>query len=113
MTRPDFEAIRRQAAIILENAGQTAILKTFVSAAGGSPQFGVGETVAVQQRVITGVFRAPSPEERATPGGFAFGADVMISTDSALALRDEVIWQGIRYSVAGSAQVMRLGGRIQ
>src|SRR3989304_3387376 len=113
MTRPDSEYIRRQAAVVLAGAGQTAILRTFVSAAGGSPQFGMNEAESFQQRIITGIFRAPSAIERSMPGGFSFGADRLISTDSALASRDEITWQGVRYTVAGSAQIAYLGGRVQ
>src|SRR3990172_1169191 len=110
MGRPDPDSVRRQAAIIFEGAGETAQLRRFISAAGGVPQYGIEPNESFTTRAITGLFRAPSPAERAAPGGYAYDADLLLTMDSALAPRDEINWQGVRYIVAGSAMPMRLGG---
>lgn len=117
MSRPDFERIKRNANVVFAGAGETALLRTFVSASAGSPQYGVGDSFNYTETIVTAMFAAalfgaPRPTEQAWPGGQTQMADLMMTTDRAIGARDEVVWRGTAYRIAGEAMPEHLGGHI-
>lgn len=117
MSRPDFESIRRNAAVVFGGAGETAILRQYVSGTSGTPKYGVLDQHNYVSVVITGlfasnIFGAPRPTERMTPGGETQNAMLMMTTDRPLGARDELIWQGTAYRVDGAAMPEHIGGRV-
>lgn len=117
MTRPDFERIRRNAQTVFSGNGETATLRTYVSASAGAPKYGVGEQFNYAETIITAMFAsnlfgAPRPSERDWPGGQTQNADLMMTTDRAIDARDEIVWRGTAYRVAGAAMPETIGGRV-
>ena len=117
MARPDFEYLRRNAHVVAAGAGETATLRAWVSAADGAPHFGVQVSDYYANRLITAlfasdIFGAPRPFERDRPGGQAQEARVQVTTDRPLNARDELIWRGTAYRVAGDAVPQHIGGHV-
>lgn len=117
MTRPDVERLRRNAATVFSGNGETATLRTYVSASAGAPQFGVAHGLTYNERIITAmfasnIFGAPRPNERAWPAGLTQNAELMMTTEWPVDARDEVVWRGTAYRVAGAAMPETIGGRV-
>src|SRR3990167_9525778 len=118
MGRPDFEYVRGNARVVFGGAGETATLRTFVSAGAGAAQFGVNPASFYAETVITAlfasdIFGAPRPQERDRAGGQAQEARLMGTTDRPVAARDEIIWRGTAYRVQGDPVPQHLGGQVQ
>ena len=116
MPRPDPARLERAAQVVLGNAGETALLRSFVSAAGGTPQYGVQKTLSYTQSVVTGMFRAQRfgmsvPTEAGQAGGQIMVDQLYITTLSALSPRDELIWRGTAYRLDGAPTPENIGGR--
>ena len=110
---PDPLRIKRNASVIFRGAGETATLRYYVSASAGAPEYGIANDQMYGARIITGLFKLPSPKERAEPGGMLFDADLAITVTTALDSRDRVQWRGSAYTVAGGPYPVHLGGRTQ
>lgn len=116
MSRPDVERIRRNAQAVFGGAGETATLRTYVSATTGAAKFGAASTLHYAETIITGLFAsnilgAPRPIEMQWPGGLTQAAELMVTTDRAIGAQDELVWRGSAYRAAGAAMPETLGGR--
>lgn len=114
MSRPDWEAVKRNAGVVFAGAGETAIVRRYVSGTSGSPQFGVAVTRNYTPILITGLFYTKKDRERDLPGGQTYAnPQLMLSVPSALDARDEVLWRGTLYRAAGNSIPESIGGRMQ
>ena len=116
MGRPDFELVRRNGNVVFGGAGETAVLRTFVSAGAGAPQFGVNSPDYYAATLVTAmfasdIFGAPRPFERDRPGGQAQEARLQVTLDRPINARDEIIWRGTAYRVAGDSIPQHVGGQ--
>jgi hypothetical protein len=117
MSRPDFERIRRNAAVVLGGAGETATLRRYVSGTTGARRFGGANTYHYTEQIVTGmfasnIFGAPRPTERNFAGGQVQDSQLMVTLESAVGARDELVWRGTAYRVAGDAMPEVIGGRV-
>lgn len=118
MSRPDPSRIARQAEmVVLANAGETALLRSFVSAAGGVAQYGVQKSNYYTPTVITGAFSVQRAglgmaQERQAAGGLVMGERLYLTTLSALSPRDELVWRGTAYRADGAPTPQNIGGRV-
>lgn len=117
MTRPDPTRIARNAQTVFSGAGETALLKSFVSASAGAPLFGVGDQNRFTERIITALFASnlfgsPRPSERDWPGGLIQNADLMMTTEFSIDARDEIVWRNTAYRIVGAAMPENIGGRV-
>lgn len=110
--RPDFERIRRESQTIFAGAGQTALLRTFVTASAGTPRFGVANSFVYATSLITALFAMVYSKEQDRAGGQTPLGAPMMSTDRLIAPRDEVIWLGTAYRAAGAPMPETIGGRV-
>lgn len=113
MRRPDVDRVNRNFSGIQAGAGETALLRVYVSASAGVPQFGVQAGQAFRDELVTGLFTIPegTPREYQGPGGQAQAAQLQVTLDRAVAARDELLWRGSAYRLAGPAMPTVLGGR--
>src|SRR3989304_2221217 len=117
MSRPDFELIRRNSQTVFSGNGETAIIRQYVSGIAGTPKFGVADTLAYTETIITAMFAstlfgAPRPTERGYAGGQAQDASLMMTTDSPIGAQSEIIWRGTAYRVAGATMPQNIGGHV-
>lgn len=110
--RPDFERIRREAANVFAGAGQTALLRTFVTASAGNPRFGIADSLVYSSAIITALFAMVNHSEQDRAGGQTPQGTPMMSTDRLIRPRDEVIWLGTAYRAAGAPMPETIGGRV-
>lgn len=82
---------------IFANAGQTATLKTFVSAWTGNAGLGLGGGSGYQSRTITAMFREAALIQAETPsiGGLIASNTVQMTTRERVTRNDQIIWRGI------------------
>lgn len=118
MGRPDFERIRRNATVVFGGAGETATLRSYVSAGDAAAHFGINAPPFYVETTITAlfasdIFGAPRPQERDRAGGQAQEARLMVTTDRPVSSRDEIIWRGTAYRVQGDPVPQHLGGQVQ
>lgn len=109
--RPDWERVQRNAAIIQAGAGETATVRTWVSAGAGSPQFGVQGSDAYTTRIITAMFSRHTPVVMQGAGGEIATSLPAVTLFEPLGLRDEIVWNGTAWRVDGAAIPTHLGGR--
>lgn len=119
MGRPDWERIGRNAGVVFAGAGETAVLRTWVSASAGAgaAHFGVQPPDHFADSLITAlfasdIFGAPRPFERDRAGGQAQEARLQVTTTQPINARDEIIWRGTAYRIAGGAIPQHLGGQV-
>lgn len=115
--RPDWEALRRNAQVVLAGAGETARLRTYVSATQGAGKFGGSNQPNYTERVVTGIISVPLtkdlPTEHDTPGGQVIASPFLVLTmDRKVGARDEVIWRGTAFRVQGQPMPEVIGERI-
>jgi len=119
MGRPDAALIRRNAQVVFAGAGETALVRRYVSGTTGAPRFGVSDTFNYAERMITGLFHIGAAvglaqaRESLTPGGESQAAQLFVTTDEALGAQDELVWRGTAYRVDGQGTPQVLGGRVQ
>ncbi len=71
---------------------------------------GAGETRYYREQTITGLLWTDMRQlERRLPGGTVIDGDVMLSVPVVVGDRDEIIWRGTTYYVAGDVIPVRLG----
>lgn len=99
-SRPDRNRINVQAEQIFQYAGNTATLRTFVSAVTGVPDAGIGSAVYYAQRTITAQFMSlPSlPENVGGAGLIAAGQFQMVSREK-VGRQDELLWRTSTYRI--------------
>ena len=112
MARPDQERIQRAAWAIYDGAGETALLRSYVSGATGAAKYGVHNTFNYLDTTITGLFTFGGPVELAQAGGESYNARLSVTTRSKLHTRDQLIWQGSAWQLDGPPMPEHLGGRI-
>ena len=100
-SRPDRNRINVQAEQIFQYAGNTATLRTYVSASAGVPEAGLGDAAYYAQRTITAQFGSNinpprNMENVAAAGLIAAGMFQMVSRER-VGRQDEIIWQGSTY----------------
>lgn len=115
--RPDPEVLRRNAQVVFGGAGETARLRVYVSAQAGPGKFGAGNAPSYTERVVTGIVSVPRvndlPVEHDTPGGQVQAAPLLIlSLPDAVGPRDELIWRGTAFRIAGQPLPEVIGGRV-
>lgn len=111
MSRPDFGRVQRQTRDIGQFVGETATWRKFVSAAGGNPAYGEGETEYYVERRVTGLFKPVEFEEIAAAGGQFVSGDVMATVlDCQPGSRDEFIWRGTIYRAESDPVPQRIVG---
>lgn len=117
--RPDFQRMQRNAGVVFAGAGEAVQVRTYVSAGAASPQYGVNAAPLYTERTLTALFAAsrasegtPMPYERQGAGGQFQGAALMVTTPEPLHARDQLVWRGTAYRVAGESTPQRLGGRV-
>jgi len=114
--RPDATRYQRQARTIADANGETATLRAYVSGITGTPKYGVGDTEALFNHTITGLFGFANAQDRLRAGGLTMGdaanASLYVSTETAIGARDELHWRGTAYRVDGQSTPQNLGGRI-
>lgn len=98
--RPDFGQHARQQRSIAAFVGETATLRTYVTASAGQPQYGIGNEPVYAERVVTGLFRPMTQEEVQAAGGQFIAGDIVATlVDATLGTSDEVVWHGVPYRV--------------
>jgi hypothetical protein len=82
---------------IFQGAGQTATLKTFVSAWTGNPALGLGGGSGYQSRTITALFREAAliQAENPTVGGLVASNMVQMTTKERVTRNDQIVWRGV------------------
>lgn len=93
------------------------MLRTYVSAGAGAPQYGVNPPDFFIETLVTAlfasdIFGAPRPFERDRAGGQAQEARLQVTLDRPVGARDEIIWRGTAYRVAGDAIPQHVGGQV-
>lgn len=98
----------QQMAVIRQHAGYTATWRAYVSASGGNPALGLGETTYYRDAVITALFGDTTQREGQTPAGQIADADIYAVTQFPLGRRDELIWRGETYRVEADTVPARI-----
>lgn len=94
---PNRNRINNQRGVIFRDAGQTATLRTFVSATVGDSFAGFGDTLSYNDRVITAMFGAfvlPGVPEVQQPGGMIANNMMTVTTRERVDRDDILLWQG-------------------
>lgn len=112
MPRPDYERLQQNMAVLYDGGGEEFQLRQFVSASGAANRFGYENQMQYITRTVTGLFKRYSPAEIQRMGGQFQGADLFVTTDFQLSARDELIWNGSAYRIAGNADHQTLGGHV-
>jgi len=101
MGRPDYGQVRRQQRALGDFVGETAQLRTYVSASAGTPAYGVGDEPQYQTRVVTALLRPVAFDEVQAAGGQFFAGDMMAMVlDAAPGPKDEIVYRGVTYRLA-------------
>lgn len=87
--------------------GHTVTWRRYVSAGGGQPLAGIGDTLYYQDRLITAMIR-PLPGmltqvEHQTMGGQVAAGQYQLTTREALGRRDLIVWGGTTFRCNGPA----------
>lgn len=94
--------------VIFEQAGQTAIWRTYVSSSGGVAAAGFGATAFYAERIITALFTRVTQPETQTPGGQVVTADFQMTTRQPIGRNDELRWRGVDYRVESDPAPARI-----
>lgn len=80
----------------LQQAGQTATWRQFISASAGVSVAGFDATPFYREQTITGLFHVSltGQGEQQTPAGVIDAATLVACTPQPLGLRDELLWNG-------------------
>jgi hypothetical protein len=115
MGRPNFNAMQRQQRLVAQHVGETAQLRTFVSAGSISQRAeaaGYGATYYYQGRIITGLFQAAVFGKYNVAGGQFMAGDVIATfVDAMPSARDEITWRGVTYIVQSDPQPQAIVGK--
>ena len=118
MPRPDREYIARNAGVIFSGAGETALLRAYVSGASAANDFGYADSFRYNARTVTGLF-AIGPiggvtlaREMQFAGGQAQANVLTVTLPFSIGAQDEIIWRGTAYRVDGQGTPEVLGGRV-
>ena len=117
MPRPDREYIARNAGIIFSGAGETAILRAYVSGAAAANDFGYADSFRYNERTVTGLFAIGTiggvtlAREMQLAGGQAQANILTVTLPFSIGAQDEIIWRGTAYRVDGQGTPEVLGGR--
>lgn len=102
-SRPDKKRMNTQAERIYQFAGSTATWRQYVSASGGVPEAGIGDTYYFRQQTITGQFgvmlNTPKVMENAGAAGEIAAGTFQIVTRERLGRRDEILFNGATHRV--------------
>lgn len=80
-----------------QHAGQTATLRSFVSAWTGNPALGLGGGSGYLSRTITALFREAALIQAETPsiGGLIASNAVQMTTRERVTRNDAIVWRGV------------------
>lgn len=117
---PGAQRIGGQFATVQGWAGEQVTWRQWVSASSGTTSgyfAGGGVTQYYREQTITALLAAPQMgearfRETMLPGGEVLAGDVVASTMQPLSSRDELVWQGTAYRVAGDAVPIHMANRL-
>lgn len=110
---PDYQhlsTIRQGLSAIMQNAGQVATWRQYISASAGLAEFGQGTALYYVPRIVTGVFEPLRAQEVWQAGGNYQMGDVRVATFEPVNKRDEIQWEGNRYQAISDPVVIPLFG---
>jgi hypothetical protein len=116
---PNAKRVGRQFDEIQGWAGEQATWRQWVSASSGltTAYFaGGGNTDYYREQVITALFAAPQMgesryRETQMAAGEIIAGDAVVSTDQPMNSRDEIIWRGVTYRIAGDNTPINFANR--
>jgi hypothetical protein len=113
MTRPDWELLRRNSEYVYAGAGECMTLRVWVSAGGGSPQYGVQAQNYYTETMLTGLLKQYDPRLAALQGGNTQTDMLFVTLPIEMRARDELVYRGSAYRADGNADPETFGaGRV-
>lgn len=107
---PDPTRLSRQSVEhIFRHAGQPVTWRQYISASAGNPAAGISDAPQFREQAITALFGRIDTQNRQTPAGLLPVTDLYAVTREPVSSRDEIIWDGATYHVAGHPAPSPLG----
>lgn len=108
---PNRTRIGQQSDTIFQYGGQTATLRSYISASAGVSVAGFGSTLYYRERTITALFAPlPANPEAQTPAGMLAADQFQVTTREPIGRRDELRWRGNVYRIESDPSPATLNG---